>query len=126
MMEGRDVRIGARLEVKAYGQKPQIVTPVKLIRQGQTSDVPVQLGDRYEFTVSSMRPDREAQENMVVELGIRDLSTARNAGGEGDVLVAEASVKPFINLVWSGVIIVLVGFLVTIVRRSQEASVAKK
>jgi cytochrome c biogenesis factor len=36
--------------------------------------------------------------------------------------MAEASVKPFINLVWSGVIIVIVGFLVTIVRRAQEAS----
>jgi cytochrome c biogenesis factor len=36
--------------------------------------------------------------------------------------MAEASVKPFINLVWSGVIIVIVGFLVTIVRRGQEAS----
>ena len=126
MMEGRDVRIGARIEVTPYGQKPQVLTPVKLIRQGQTSDLPVQLGDRYEFTISSFRPDREAQENMVVELGIKDLAAARNAAGAGDVLVAEASVKPFINFVWSGVIIVLVGFLVTIVRRSQEASLVRK
>ncbi len=121
MMEGRDVRIGAILDVKPYGGKVERLEPVKLIRRGETSDQPAQLGDRYEFTVSSMRPDREAQENMVVELGVRDLKAAGTVAGEGDVLVAEASVKPFINLVWSGVIVLLVGFLVTIVRRSQEA-----
>jgi cytochrome c-type biogenesis protein CcmF len=37
-----------------------------------------------------------------------------------DVLIVEASIKPLINLVWAGVIILLVGFLVTIVRRSRE------
>ncbi len=126
MMEGRDVRIGAKIEVRGYGQKPQTLVPVKLIRKGETSDLPVQLGNRYEFTISSFRPDREAQENMVVELGVRDLRAAANGGADADVLVAEASVKPFINLVWSGVIIVLVGFLVTIVRRSQEASIRDK
>ncbi len=34
-----------------------------------------------------------------------------------ETLVVEASVKPFINLVWAGVIVLLVGFGVTIVRR---------
>ncbi|HXX64373.1 MAG TPA: hypothetical protein VEO56_11320, partial [Bacteroidota bacterium] len=67
-------------------------------------------------------PDREAKENSRVEIGVKNLQQAAdNANVQGDVLVAEASVKPFINLVWSGVIIVLVGFLVTIVRRAQEA-----
>jgi cytochrome c biogenesis factor len=35
--------------------------------------------------------------------------------------VVEASVKPYINLVWSGVIIVLVGFGITLFRRGIEA-----
>ena len=38
-----------------------------------------------------------------------------------DTLVVEASVKPLINLVWAGVIILLVGFGTTIVRRAGEA-----
>jgi cytochrome c biogenesis factor len=49
-----------------------------------------------------------------------DLSVAP-AAKNADVLVVEASVKPYINLVWSGVIVLLVGFIVTIVRRAQEA-----
>ena len=40
---------------------------------------------------------------------------------KADVLVVEASVKPYINLVWNGIIILIVGFIITIVRRSQEA-----
>jgi cytochrome c-type biogenesis protein CcmF len=40
-----------------------------------------------------------------------------------DVLVVEASLKPLINLVWSGVIILLVGFLVTIIRRVPEGRI---
>jgi cytochrome c biogenesis factor len=35
-------------------------------------------------------------------------------------------VKPFINLVWSGVIILVVGFLVTIVRRVKEAGLGHR
>jgi cytochrome c biogenesis factor len=37
-----------------------------------------------------------------------------------DTLIVEASVKPLINLVWTGVIILLVGFGVTVVRRAGE------
>jgi cytochrome c-type biogenesis protein CcmF len=45
---------------------------------------------------------------------------ATGAVAKTDVLVVEASVKPLINLVWAGVIILLVGFIVTIFRRSRE------
>jgi len=37
-----------------------------------------------------------------------------------EVLVIEASVKPFINLVWFGVIVILAGFVVSMIRRISE------
>jgi cytochrome c-type biogenesis protein CcmF len=37
-----------------------------------------------------------------------------------DVLVVEASVKPFINLLWGGTVVMLVGFALAIVKRSKE------
>ena len=123
MLEGREVKIGAILRVKDGSGKQTTLTPAKVINNGQTQDVAARLGSMYEFTIAGMRPDREAKENSRVEIGVKNLQQAAdNANVQGDVLVAEASVKPFINLVWSGVIIVLVGFLVTIVRRAQEAS----
>jgi len=38
-----------------------------------------------------------------------------------ETLVVEASIKPMINLVWAGTITLIVGFLLTILRRSEEA-----
>ncbi|MGE5840539.1 MAG: cytochrome c-type biogenesis CcmF C-terminal domain-containing protein, partial [Deltaproteobacteria bacterium] len=123
MLENRKVRIGAKLSVKEYGGKEEIVTPAKIIESGEQTDEPARFKDDLEFTIVGMRPDREARENSTVELGVLNLKQAGAQGNapQRDMLVVEASVKPYINLVWSGVIILLVGFLVTIVRRAQEA-----
>jgi len=120
MLEGREVRIGAELVVREYGKKPAKVIPAKVMAQGNAEDEPAVVGDKYRLTIVSMKPDRENKENSRVEIGFAPLN-AGNAGETTDVLIVEASIKPFINLVWSGVIILLVGFLVTVVRRAQEA-----
>jgi cytochrome c-type biogenesis protein CcmF len=79
--------------------------------------------DRYEFRISNIRPDRESKENSSIEITITDMKavTVSPQQEKRDILVVEASIKPYINLVWNGVIILLVGLIVTIVRRSQEA-----
>jgi cytochrome c biogenesis factor len=45
--------------------------------------------------------------------------------GEGqssrEALVAEASVKPFISLVWAGTLLIILGFGLSIAHRSKEA-----
>ena len=123
MLEGKEVRIGARLLVREGSGREQPVTPAKVIKGGSQRDEPVRIGDSYEIMIAGMHPDREAKENSRVEIGVKDIqAAAREPSTQGDVLMAEASVKPFINLVWSGVIIVVVGFLVTIVRRAEDAS----
>jgi cytochrome c-type biogenesis protein CcmF len=123
MLEGKEVRIGAKLLVREGSRKEEPVTPAKIIKGGEQRDETVKIGNSYEIMIAGLHPDREARENSRVEIGVKDLQAAsREPASQGDVLMAEASVKPFINLVWSGVIIVIVGFLVTIVRRGQEAS----
>jgi cytochrome c-type biogenesis protein CcmF len=37
-----------------------------------------------------------------------------------DVLVAEASIKPFINLLWAGTVLIMIGFGLAIVKRWRE------
>lgn len=120
MLEGREVRIGAQLLVREYGKKPVKVVPARVIAQGSAQDQPAVLSDKYRLTIVSMTPDQENKENSRVEIGYAPLD-AVSTGEQTDVLIVEASIKPFINLVWSGVIILLVGFLVTVVRRAQEA-----
>ncbi len=118
MLEEKEVRIGAELLVKEYGKKPVRLVPAKVIHQGNAEDKPATFGDAYQFTIVNMQPDRENKENSRVEIGYTNL---KSASSDDDVLVVEASIKPYINLVWSGVIILMVGFGVTIVRRAQEA-----
>lgn len=124
MLEGREVTIGARLEIREYGKKPVFVVPSKVMNKGESTDKPARYRNNYEFVIVGMRPDREARENSTVEIAIVNLNAPVNLDEDAgkDMLVAEVSVKPFINLVWSGVIVLLVGFLVTIVRRAQEAA----
>jgi cytochrome c-type biogenesis protein CcmF len=124
MLEGKEVRIGAKLLVREGSGKEEHVTPAKVIKAGVQRDETVTVGGDYEISIAALHPDREARENSRVTIGVKDLKAASSIdpASEGDVLMAEASVKPFINLVWSGLIIVIVGFLVTIVRRGQEAA----
>ncbi len=121
MLEGREVKIGVTLQVKQYGKKPVGVTPSKVMNQGQVIDKPGMFDEKHQFTIVSMKPDSENRENSTVEIGYKDLGAGSSGKGDSDVLVVEASIKPYINLVWSGVIVLLVGFIVTIVRRAQEA-----
>ncbi len=121
MLEGRKVTIGAKLTVKEYGKKPEELKPSKVMENGAATDQPVRYQDRYEFTIASMQPDRDNKDNSKVEIAVKDLMAVNEQKAKGDVLVVEASVKPFINLVWSGVIILFLGLGVTIVRRAQEA-----
>jgi cytochrome c-type biogenesis protein CcmF len=124
MMQGKDQRVAARLLVQKYGMKPVVITPAKVMQQGNLKDEPATFDQQFEFTIQGMSPERESRENSFVEIGVKNLlrAAAQDPAGGRDVLVVEASIKPFINLVWSGVIIVLVGFLVTIIRRSKEAA----
>ena len=126
MMEGKDIRIAARFSVARDGAAAKAVEPAKLLSNGQATDVTARFENRFEFTITALSPDREARENSSVEVGIHDMLKTSSVPAAPDILVAEASIKPFINLVWAGLIIVLVGFLVTIVRRAQEAALKQQ
>jgi cytochrome c-type biogenesis protein CcmF len=127
MMEGKDVEIGARLLVSEIEKRkpPVEVVPKKAMHQGQMTDEPVTYANNYQINLDALRPDQENRDNSRITVSVKDLVVAQAAeqaeAGKADTLIAEATVKPFINLVWSGLIILLVGFGVTIVRRFQEA-----
>lgn len=118
MLEGREVRIGAVLEMEKEGGKPEKISPFKVIGNGQSSDVPAVFAGRYNVTLGNLTPNKENPGESTVELQVVDSSVPVS---DADMLIVEASIKPLINLVWSGVVILLLGFIITIVRRSQEA-----
>jgi cytochrome c-type biogenesis protein CcmF len=123
MLEGREVRIGAVVEVREEGKAPETLTPGKTFANGEETSLPALYSGKYEIRMVSMTPDRENPSLSTVELSVAEIASAESGGESADqeILVVEASIKPYINLVWNGVIVMIVGFVITIVRRAQEA-----
>jgi len=69
-----------------------------------------------------MNPNRSEPKKSSVTLTIDSLHNHGHAEGtKVETLVVEASIKPYINLVWLGTAMLIIGFFITIFRRSQEA-----
>jgi cytochrome c-type biogenesis protein CcmF len=88
------------------------------------------------------RPNGDVQhrnvESRLLNAGVELMSMSVGEGGshstitigvlqEGDssqqeeALLVEASIKPFINLLWAGTILMMIGFVLSILKRSKEA-----
>jgi cytochrome c-type biogenesis protein CcmF len=114
-----EVTIGVMLEVEKDGKKEEVKPLFKRSAAGPTF-VPATLkGTQIEFSIVRMQPNREDKSKSSVEISVNDptLTPATKA----ETLVVEASIKPYINLVWMGTITLVVGFVLTIYRRVQEA-----
>jgi cytochrome c-type biogenesis protein CcmF len=118
MLEGGAFSIGVDLRITKDGKSEEIKAIMKN-SGGDISYVPASSAlTPHRFTIKKMQPNKEDPAQSRVELSVVDPSTpARTV----ETLVVEASIKPYINLVWMGTVTVVVGFLLTIVRRVQEA-----
>ncbi len=118
MLEGGAFSIGVKLKISKGSSSEQIKAIMKNAG-GSISYVPASSTlTPMQFTIKKMQPNREDPAQSRVELSV--LNPAAPATTV-ETLVVEASVKPYINLVWMGTITLIVGFILTIVRRVQEA-----
>lgn len=119
LVEG-NFTIGVLLEVEKDGMKEK-VTPKMENEGGKILYVPaISSLSKVEFAIVRVMPDRENPSNSQVEISFQNSDNTPNQPDE-ETLVVEATIKPFINLVWVGTLTMLVGFIVTIIRRTQEA-----
>ncbi|MGO9481833.1 MAG: heme lyase CcmF/NrfE family subunit [Candidatus Kryptoniota bacterium] len=129
MVAGQAFELGSIIDLTTANGKVEEITPTnKIDPNGQTqlSTAATKSGDR--FTVTDMHVDDKTKEASVVlgYLPATDspdaalLALARQPQQKEQVLVLEATIKPFINLVWSGVIVMVIGFIVTWRRRRED------
>jgi cytochrome c-type biogenesis protein CcmF len=117
---GAEVTIGVILTVDHDGRQDTVKPLFKRTSSGPNY-VPAQLSNgAAEFSIVKMQPNREDKSKSTVEISIATQADQANKP-KLEALVVEASIKPYINLVWMGTITLVVGFLLTIVRRVQEA-----
>lgn len=112
MDEGSNI-MGATLEV-TDGKKTETVTAQEKMSEGRSDHIPVQMEgtDRYTFYLSNVN----VQNSSSVDVAVVD-NTEQKPQQSPEVLVLTASIKPFINFVWFGTLIMALGFFFSIVKR---------
>ena len=72
-------------------------------------------------TLTKAKVNQEDLEKSRAEVNITDAKEAAAKAPAVEKLIVQASLKPFISLVWLGVITMALGFFVAMSRRSQDA-----
>jgi cytochrome c-type biogenesis protein CcmF len=119
MQQGKDFEMGAKLTAEYNGIKKQFELKRKSI------------GGKIEFTSESLKDFNLNIKLVNLIAGKVDLSftpieneKVQQAVEKKEVLTITASVKPFINFVWAGVGIMVLGFFVAVARRLKESLVS--
>lgn len=111
--------IGAVLEVKRGNATEQIV-PVSIFkgkdvlqrREAKTKDGSIG------FQLTSMQVDSETGgKGTTIELDVTGLGGPAPATQRSEILVIEASVKPFMSLVWTGALLMMLGLGISLVAK---------
>jgi cytochrome c-type biogenesis protein CcmF len=117
MMGGGSFAIGANLSVESYGKTYRIEPKMNSL-DGKREYVAAQI-EELDLLVEMTNLDASGS----VSLKLVSMSGDGEETFEttNEILSIEASVKPFINLVWTGVILMVIGFIFSIVKRTKEA-----
>jgi cytochrome c-type biogenesis protein CcmF len=117
MMAGKDFEIGVNLSAESHGKK-QDIKVAWINKSGQktltSADLP-----QDNVKISLLNLDASGK----VDLAFSKLDGSDLTGSKKpkEVLTVTASIKPFINFVWTGVLIMVIGFVFSVVRRLKES-----
>ena len=112
MTSGKQNIMGAELEVTVNGKTQKLVAEQELL-QGNSNAIPVKLSenDKYTFQLIKLSVSGEP----TIDIAITDDTKQRDPSPE--TLVLTASIKPFINFVWGGTIVMVIGFFLALMAR---------
>lgn len=117
MMGGGSFTIGANLTVDAYG-KTYKVEPKMSSTEGNRKFIASPLED-IDLLIEMTNLDASGSVNLVLK-SLSSVNDEQIVATKTEVLSIEASIKPFINLIWSGVILMVIGFMIAVVKRTKE------
>lgn len=120
MSAGSEFKIGALIKINDNGKEYSLKPAIVIQGDGRKSEPAVLTDKGLTFELSNM----EAGSGKI-ELTITDSNEQnqqeQTSIAKKEVLTVEASIKPFISLVWIGVILMVAGFSVAAFRRSKES-----
>ena len=116
MMSGADFHIGAVIDVTYMGETKE-VEAIMNSSGGERSFVPVEVPEA-DLRIKMTSLDASGKIEVVISSINGDENTSTTSG---ESLTIEASIKPFIGLVWLGVLVMVAGFFISTVRRTKES-----
>ena len=119
MMGGGDFQMGTKLVIskdgKSYNAEPLIKKEGRDFKYIPDQIEPANL----KIELKKIDPNTQQAEFLISKIKNEGTSINQPKG----VLSISASVKPFISLVWTGVLIMVLGFFVSVARRLKESFV---
>ncbi|MCE1165170.1 MAG: cytochrome c biogenesis protein CcsA [Bacteroidetes bacterium] len=121
-MASGNYTLGAILNV-SDGKTTETLNVKTQFVNGQPSPMAFMMKDNrnYEFYFLNMSVKGEEAGGTTARIVVLDRNKNYNTTAN-EVLVAEVSIKPFISVLWTGVVLMFVGFIVSIFRRRKEIS----
>jgi cytochrome c-type biogenesis protein CcmF len=109
-LSGNDIAIGADLEITSHG-KTYTAEPVYMIKGSNGYDFARKVDDAgLKLRLSQIIPKE----------GKVEITVYQQPESKKPYIVMRAIVFPYINFFWSGTIIMVIGFLMSIFRRNKE------
>jgi cytochrome c-type biogenesis protein CcmF len=117
MMGGGSFTIGANLTVDSYGKTYKVETKMSST-DGNRKFISSQLED-IDLLIEMTNLDASGSVNLILK-SLSGQGDEQVVAAKTEILSIEASIKPFINLIWSGVILMVIGFIIAVVKRTKE------
>jgi len=118
MMSGSEFKIGANLEITFEGKKYN-AEPVMKVVGGERTFLHAEVKKaNLKIEMTSL----DAAGKISVVLSPLDGSSGSTEMPK-EIFTVEANIEPFISLVWLGVLVMVLGFIISIIRRSKESVV---
>jgi cytochrome c-type biogenesis protein CcmF len=119
MMSGGDVEMGTKLIVTKDGKNYE-VSPLIKIRSGQFEYVPAEVKEaNLRIEVRKIEQSNKNADLIISKIN-GEISIANQSN---EILSVTASIKPFVSLVWVGVVIMVAGFFIAMTRRLKDSRI---
>jgi len=128
MLEGKGFQIRGIMEVTDGTKRQKIDLIMKNNGEGPEFLPATYVGangENYVLQMVRLMPDKDDRSKSKIEVAVK-LPLTGSQQPHGETLVVEATIKPYINLVWMGTITLAIGFFMTILRRVEEARLKMK
>jgi len=121
MMNGGAIKVGAVLNVVVNGKSYDVKPYLEILNGERTYQPALIESENLKFELTSVEASSGSINLQVSNInGTNNESTVAEKEVK-ETLTIDASIKPFINLVWLGTLIMVIGYIISAFRRTKES-----